>query len=356
MTDIDYEFRVNEEFANLLFRDSEGTRIDSTTRKITISANDPRLIQVGELKRRIKRDQKKFFYFGWDIHFRYSDDELRRAELFEFTFMSYFEPVGEECGTEYDYSESCPECGVPRKQINDLRLDLRKAPKSKDIACTIADDEWIVSQQLAEIMVDAKLTGFELRSVWHKAQYRDDPVDLSTVPSGRELISRAAAVGIPREDWRFDSWLNREENRELIEKARGEYAEQKHRRDRRKWKPLPVWHQLVITSNPIPVVAPTQYGNNPFDLDEDGDYKCPYGHVAGLNLLSEISVSRDGWDRSDLCVTRECTGWLAPAVARAKGLSSGRYPSPQILISPRCRELFLKHKIKGFKTDIAYLR
>jgi hypothetical protein len=51
---------------------------------------------------------------------------------------------------------------MPRVQVGPLRLDLRRAPKSKDIAQTIADDEWIVNQRLAELLIDARMTGFTL--------------------------------------------------------------------------------------------------------------------------------------------------------------------------------------------------
>ncbi|HET6239997.1 MAG TPA: hypothetical protein VFE41_34310 [Acetobacteraceae bacterium] len=61
-------------------------------------------------------------------------------------------------------------------QVPDLVLDLRKAPKTADIASTIAG-EWIVSQRLAEILLSSGLTGFELRPARHRARYEDDPVD-----------------------------------------------------------------------------------------------------------------------------------------------------------------------------------
>jgi len=62
-------------------------------------------------------------------------------------------------------------------------------PKGKEIATTIAN-EIIVSQRLAEKMIDAGLTGFELRPVRHKARYEDDPVDLRQVPTGARFFKR----------------------------------------------------------------------------------------------------------------------------------------------------------------------
>ena len=88
---------------------------------------------------------------------------------------------------------------------------------------TIAD-EWIVSQRLAERMIDAGLTGFELQRVRHKMRYEDDPFDLRETPTGRELIKQAASAGAALGTARFDVWAYRAENLPLHECARAEYA------------------------------------------------------------------------------------------------------------------------------------
>jgi len=147
-----YEFRVPEEYAHRLFRPEEGDRLSAgknlppTTRKILLPSYDPRLPQVGELNREYREGTTipRYFFAGWDIHRRYTKRDLEAAELFSLEITAAFEPEGESCGTAYDESTACPHCGADRTQVTDLRLDLRKAPKTKDIARTIAD-EWIVS-------------------------------------------------------------------------------------------------------------------------------------------------------------------------------------------------------------------
>lgn len=338
------EFRVNEEHAHLLFREDEGTRIGDSVRKVVIATDDPRFREMKRLQDAL-REKGQSFYWGRYLEYRYTRAEIEAADLFSIEITAAFEPAGAECGTVFDESETCPECGAGRKQSGDLILDLRKAPKTKDIARTIADDEWIASQRLAELMVDAKLTGFDLGPVRHRARYQDDPLDLSTVPSGRKLLEQASALGLSEPEWGFYVWLNRPEQRRLWNLAREEHAEHRTEKARRHWKPLPVWYQLIVTSNPVPMVAPTRAGIDPFDDDPKGEYRCPYGHVIGLNLLSEVSVLREAYDGSDVVRTSNMTGHRMGLLV----------PSPSLLISPRFYKLLKEHKIKGYKAEVAYL-
>jgi len=340
------EFRVAEEHAHLLFGYSEGTRLGTfhTVRKIVLPVDDPRIPQIRRVEDRLKANGHSL-YSGCFIHYRYTRSEIAAAELFFIWITAAFEPPGELCGTVFDESETCPECGAGRKQVSDLVLDLRKAPKTKDIAGTIARDEWLISQRLAELMVDAKLTGFDLAPVRHKARYQDDPVDIKVVPTGREMYRLAKAQGVPDDRWEFDVWVHRPEQAELLDRAWEEHAELRARQARKHRKPPPVWYQLVVTSNPVPMVAPTRAGNDPFDDDPKDEYRCPYGHVIGLTLLSEVSVPRNQWDGSDVIITSNMTGCR-------RGLLM---PAPRLLISPRFYQLLRKEKIKGFKAEIAHL-
>jgi hypothetical protein len=117
------------------------------------------------------------------IRRRYSRNDLAAADAFSLAILGGFEPPGELCGTVYDEASACPRCGAGVIQVSGLRLDLRKAPRNKDIARTIAD-EWIVSQRLAKLMTHAGLSEFALYPVQHVARYEDDPIDLSTLPTG----------------------------------------------------------------------------------------------------------------------------------------------------------------------------
>lgn len=337
------ELRVAEEHAGKVFGDDEGTRLSEAVRRVMLWTGDPRMRKIAELQARLDR-KDDYFFAGWTYHRRYSPKELDSAEVLRLRITSTFEPAGEECGTVYDESTSCPHCGAGRSQVSDLSLDLRKVPKKKDIARTIAD-EWVVSQRLAELLVETGMTGFDLRPVRHKARYEDDPVDLARVPSGKELLRRAEVARLTLFTWPFYVWLNRPEQSGLLRKAQGENAELARKRYQRVRTEVPVWHQLIITSRRGHVVPPTRFGVGPFDDDPEHEYVCPLGHVSGLNVLSELHVARSSWDGSDMAVTKNLVG------AR-QGLL---VPAPLILISRRLWRALKAEKVKGWKIEVAHL-
>lgn len=339
------EFRVNEKYAGRLFSPNEGTRLGDSVRKVEIATNDPRYKQVGELDAEIQEKEGKSFFFGWGIRHYYSKEEIKSADLFHLIITAVFEPAGEECGTKYDESKVCKRCGAGRRQIGDLVLDLRRVPRGKDIARTIAD-EWIVSQRLAEYLLDAKLTGFQLRPVRHKARYEDDAIKLVNYPSGRKLLEKARAVGASHPTWKFYVWANRPEQDELWKMVWKEHADtmQKKGASRPRGQ-LPTWYQIVVTSRPVSTVTPTLFGNDPFDEDPEGKYCCSLGHVSGLNLLSEVWVKRAVWDGSDIVYTKDLVG-------TRRGLL---VPRPMLLISPRFRRMLVEKDIKGYKVEVAHL-
>ena len=337
------ELRINEDFASRLFPENEGIKL-GIVRKIMIHVDDPRFARIGELQREIMAATGRRFFYGGRTHREYTLGELKGAKLFKLVVATTFEPPGELCGTKYDESTACPKCGAGAVQTSDLWLDLRKVPKGKEIATTIAN-EIIVSQRLAERMTDAGLTGFELRPVRHKARYEDDPLDLSQVPTGREILQKAEAAGVPHPTGRFYVWLNRAENRECYDQARAEHAALKGEQDRQKTKAFPVWHQLVVVSNNAEIVAPTRVGIDPFDDDLKGECRCPLGDLIGLNLLSEVSVSAASRGELDIVYSRQFIGVR-------RGLLR---PRRVILISPRFRKLLESEKIKGAVLEVAYL-
>jgi hypothetical protein len=105
------------------------------------------------------------------------------------------------------------------------------------------------------------------------------------------------------------------------------------------------WRQLTITSAPVDIAAPTLVGNDLFDLDERGQFRCPQGHVLGLNRLSELWVRREGYDGSDLVRTRQLTG------ARRGVL----HPKPEILLSPKLYRLLRELKVGRLVVEVAHL-
>lgn len=338
-----YEFRVAEEYANILFRPEEGKRSGMSVRKVEIDKEDSRFVKIGELQQKIKARDGKPFFFGWNIERQYTREELQKAELLYVNSSTTVEPSGEECGTLYDDAFACIHCGVGREQMTALKLDLQKIPTSVDIASTLGN-EWIISQRLAELLIDSKVTGFELQHIQHKTFAGDEIIDLDSIPSGREILKHAEKDGASHPTWRFWVWLNRSEQEKLLIRARQENESLLHRKKSEQNIYYPRWYQLLINSQPIPIASPpSKFGINPFDDDAKDKFRCPQGHVLGLNLLSEVWIQRKDWDGSDVVATRESVGILQGLLV----------PTPLILISQRLWRLLEENEVSGYSVELA---
>lgn len=238
------EFRVDEQFAPMLFTEREGKRLGDTVRKVEIETNDPRYEQVGRLQFELTAKQGKPFFYGWELWRQYTKTELATADLFSLRITAVFEPAGEERGTKYDEPSSCPNCGAGAKQVGPLILDVKRIPKGKDIAKTIAG-EVVVSHRLVELFEKHEITGVEL-----------NPVRMSAASS----------------------------------------AESKD------------WFQLSVQTADAEIVAPTRVGNGPFDNDPQNEGRCSRGDLLGLNLLSEVTIRAMTRGDADFVSTRQFIG------------------------------------------------
>ena len=237
------EFRVVEEFAPKLFSDNEGKRLGSV-RKIELATNDPRFERIGELQRETRAVTGRSFFYGWALRRQYSKAELAGASCFSLSVTSIFEPAGEERGTKYDESSGCPNCGAGAKQISSLSIDVKRIPKGKDIAKTIAG-EIVVSRRLVELFERHHVTGVAL-----------NPVRLNAASSAESND----------------------------------------------------WFQLSAQSADAEIVPPTRIGIDPFDDDGSGECRCPLGDLLGLNLLSEVTIRATPRNNYDFASSRQFIG------------------------------------------------
>ena len=130
-----------------LLRQDRVRSVDGLVTKVRVETRDPQFKNVGELQERLMKKRGDFFFFSWSVRRKYSRTEVVSAKLFQMELSAFFEPCGEECGTIYDDSVACQFCGASAVQVSDLRVDLRRVPRAKDIASTIAN-EWIISENL----------------------------------------------------------------------------------------------------------------------------------------------------------------------------------------------------------------
>ncbi|MDC0711335.1 hypothetical protein POL68_22890 [Stigmatella sp. ncwal1] len=227
------------------------------------------------------RARGAFFFLYSEIHRAYSEEELQAAELLELIPRARFEPSGSMCGTEYDESGACEHCGSGGHQVSELLLNTRRIPKGKDVAQTIAG-EIVISSRVVDTLVERGIRGAEYRPVMH---------------SGRK--------GPESSEWR----------------------------------------QLSITSKPVALSAQTRAGVNLFDMDEEGKHRCPKGHLAGLNQISELYVERRSVETSDWFCTDKLFG-----VRRGE-----LRPERRVLISQNLRQVLVDLKAKGFGLEVAHL-
>ena len=329
------EFRIPAVYADQYLPDNVGQQ-RGMARRLELSVDDPLVDHVKRIDRTFRAKGRAFFTF-WTFHRRYSVDELERAALILVSPARVFEPAGEECGTEYDDSKACPTCGGGGEQKSVLRLDLRKVPRTVDFAETIAGER-VVAQRFAECLVEAEAKGVDLRRVVHRSS-SEDSLDLAATPSGRILLERASYCGISPSGWHLSVWLNRSENRSLLEAANAEFREQRKAVGR----PVPLWYQIVVTSPPVEVHSRTRVGEDPFDEERKGG--CPRGDVIGLNRLSELTVRRTSLSDADVMGT-----WQMIGVRR--GLLR---PHPLLLLSQRLWRAVAAAGIRGLLVEAVHV-
>lgn len=301
------EFRVNEDFASKLFDDNEGEKL-GIVRKILISTSDPRFMEIGKLQKIIQNTTNFSFFYGWNIRRIYSKQEMEMASIFLLFTTALFEPAGEECGTEYDESFACPKCGSGAKQVTDLFLDLRRIPKKKDVAVTIAG-EIVFSHRLVDLFLKYKIEGAEFLPVRQK----NDPSSESKEWFQLSVKSMDAEITSPTiiRSTLFDDDKDQSQTNEP---------------------------KKIVVGNYVQVLHP---------LDSE---RCPTGDLLGLNLISEVSLKRDSYNGADIFASKQFVG-------TRRGLIR---PRRLIFISQKLwrvleEERLKGERIKGVSFEVAHL-
>lgn len=286
-----YEFRLAERDAESILPPGLGRVSQSgKVRVVKVLREDPVFTQLEQAHTDRRRHNDEGLIYSWDVRRSYTADEISRAELLHLLPIGAFEPEGEECGTKYDESTACPHCGAGRQQLTPLALDARKVQPERDIETQTIPrhkdisrsiaDEIAVSNRVAHLLTDASASGFALGPV-----------------------NRCGTS-----------------------------------------QPLDGILQLMVTANPVEAVPPTSYGIDPFDLDEEGRFRCPFGHVAGLNLLSELTIDRATWYGEDIVPTRQWFGERVGALV----------PSRSLLISARVYRLMVAAGVRGARYEVVH--
>jgi len=238
-----YEFRLPQDEADQYLPNHSGARLRTGVCKLRLGPEDPLFAEVERVHREFRARGEVFFYF-WNCFRKYSRSELSDAKLLKVEFRSAFEPTGEECGTHYDESTACPECGAGATQTSELFLDGRRIPPMRDCARSIAG-ELVVSHRFVSFFRDGNFSGAEF-----------EPVRLAN----------------------------------------------------RGGEPSDKWFQILIKSSPVDLHDNTRVGDNPFAEGAEAKYRCSRGDLVGLRLLSEVSIQKQTYFGDDIVRTRQFVG------------------------------------------------
>ncbi|MBI5326541.1 MAG: hypothetical protein HZB41_14920 [Ignavibacteriae bacterium] len=290
-----YEFRINFDYAHLLFKSEEGKDLGYSVKEIYIMKDDTRFYQIPILDEKIRNKFKTFFFSWWHINRKYTRKEIESAKLFHILFKSTFEPPGEDCGTIYDEEVACKICGANAKQIGPLKLKLSSVPK-KDISRSIAG-EIVVSEKFVEVFTQNDLKGADFEEL-NSSKVANNFYQIKVISPRLNLTSNTLAGVNP-----FD------------------FSE---------------------VGEPEEFTIPGGYN---FKIEKE-IYKCPNGDNIGLNLISEPYVLNEpSITQSDIFISNQTVG-VKQGYLR---------PEPLYLCSPRFRKLIEENKLTGFKFDVAHI-
>lgn len=191
-----------------------------------------------------RREKGDELFVSWRIHRSYSERELQNAKALRLIPETTIEPASVELGTLYDELHECPYCGTGRKQLSSLKVDSPQLPQGVQFAQTIARDEWICSPGWAGVISRMRHDGITLAPIESRSEQLRDWMQIQVDPSG--------------------------------------YA--------------------------VQILPRTVFGIDPFNRDEDGRYRCPLGHVAGLRVISEACVGVGSMEEVDFAVSDVSVG------------------------------------------------
>ncbi len=86
--------RINKDFSNLLFEETEGKTLGSFIKIIEVAKNDPRYARIPFVSQQVMENHKQSFFFGWTIKRKYNPRELDGGQLLYLLIRTKFEPCG----------------------------------------------------------------------------------------------------------------------------------------------------------------------------------------------------------------------------------------------------------------------
>jgi hypothetical protein len=284
-----HEFRIFEDRYHLLPKNN--AEFNGSIYILHITKEDPLFDYIGKMDSQLREKGDMLALWGGTKRI-YTPEEISQAKLFQLIIKPYFEPTGEECGTEYDDSVACEICGTHRKQITPLKLKRGSIPK-KDAAQTIAN-EIVLSKRFVDCFTERGLKGISFSPVYYAKEESD-----YCQPVAENRLSVSSQTRIGRTPFNFS------EKDEWVETM----ADGSHRK---------------------------------FEVI----YKCPKGDNIGACLLSEVYIK-------DSPIIQEFDYFETEQTVGAK--RGVLRPHPILLCSPAFRNMIIEEKLKRFDFEIAHI-
>ncbi len=101
------EFRIPEKYAKEFLSDNIGISQMGLVRIVNTMVTSNLYTEIYKINELVSHRDQKHFFLGWRIRRLYTKDEINNAELFIIDFKNTFEPAGIECGTHYNYKDTC---------------------------------------------------------------------------------------------------------------------------------------------------------------------------------------------------------------------------------------------------------
>ena len=232
-------------------------------------------------------------------------------------------------------------CALWSKQVGPLRIAFRKLRRSRDIY-RVWGGELILSECFRSLINEGGFSGVAFFPIVNAADENlTSPLQFSNSPAGIEALSLAADKQMSPGEWDFWLWLNSEEQKPLLERLltqkKSAVKGNEGATSRREFA------QLVLRSKPLEVSDQSRFGATPFDTDREGYHECSAGVIAGMRLVSPLSVLRSSWDGSDLCRTDAYVGGQRQGLFR---------PYQHLVVSRRLFEALRQQGMKGFRFEV----
>ena len=291
------ELRIPEELASSRWPASVGERLGESVRKLKVSTADPLFSEIKEADREL-RSRGELLITGWKIARKYSRRELAQAELLHIFPKKMFEPAGEEGGTEYDEASACDHAFSPGT-LGEVR---------GNAIYTLATTCGGGAEQTTPLYLDGRRIP---KTVDFARTIAGEVVVTAKV---RDVFSRHGFTGAVFAPLRLSNRNGKESDAHF---------------------------QLVVEPLYLSIHQDTRAGGSLFD--EGGYGRCPFGHSVGLNLLSEVTVTRDRESDADLMASEQFVG-VRQGLLR---------PHRIMLLSPRAWDIFEAQKLRGLGVEIA---